>query len=74
MAKFPELQKDIVFFIDNNEMKQGLELENRKICPPSVLLDMKENYPILICSMMNSEDIVKQIEQMKIQNQYYVLE
>lgn len=73
LAEFPELQRHIVCFIDNNVIKQGLELENKKIYPPNILLKQEKKHPIFICSMMNSGDIVNQIKQMKIENMYYVL-
>lgn len=73
LKEIPELQNHIVYFVDNNELKQGKELEGKMIYSPQQLL-IDRNYFILICSMMNSNEIVEQIKKMNLKNKYYIVE
>lgn len=72
LAKYPELQEKTQFFIDNNETKFNMILCGKRVYSAVYLLENHEKYPILICSMMNSKDIVKQIKKMGISNPYYM--
>ncbi len=58
-------------FIDNNKIKQGRELYGRTIYAPEFLQDKK--YTVLICSILNSEEIREQLERMNTENDYIVL-
>jgi SAM-dependent methyltransferase len=69
----PSIIDKVVFFVDNNRMKQGLILAGKKIYSPKYLLQCNNNPLIIIASMMNSEDIIHQIQDMKLLNKYYIL-
>lgn len=58
-------------FIDNNKIKQGRELYGYTIYAPEILED--KNYTVLICSMLNSEDIRIQLDMMNTKNDYIIL-
>lgn len=58
-------------FIDNNKIKQGRELYGWTIYAPEFLQDKK--YTVLICSILNSEEIREQLERMNTENDYIVL-
>lgn len=72
LAKVPELINAVVFFCDSNEMKKGMEICEKKVYPPEYLLSDTNSYPIIICSMLNSKDIVKQIKDMGLGNGYII--
>lgn len=74
LAEFPEMGKKVVCFIDNNELKWGNELVGKQVKSPQCLFNMKEHYPILICSMINAGDIVEQLKEMDACNPHYVLD
>lgn len=73
LAEFPDLQKHIKCFIDNNTAKQGGVLNERKICSPDYLVDNKITDSIVICSMHNAMDIEKQIREMGFDNKIYII-
>lgn len=56
------LECKIAGFVDNNKIKQGRAMYEYSIHPPEFLLD--KSYTVLICSMLNSEAIRMQLEQM----------
>lgn len=70
LAEIPQLQEKIAYFVDNNCMKQGEKLAGKDIFSPMRLLQDKNKYPILICSMLNSKDIVLQINELGLSNVY----
>lgn len=70
LQNIPELQKTIVYFIDNNIMKIGKKILGRQVFAPEKLLQDNISYPILICSIRNSADIERQINKMRIKNCY----
>lgn len=59
-------------FVDNNKIKQGQEMYGYTIYPPNFLQDKK--YTVLICSMLNSENIREQLENMNTDNRYIILQ
>lgn len=65
------LECKIAGFIDNNKIKQGREMFEYKIYPPEFLMD--KNYTVLICSMLNSEDIKTQLQNMHTENEIVIL-
>ena len=73
LARIPELQKKIFYFVDNNQMKQGTKLCNKEIVDPEYIKRDSNLYPIIICSMLNSKDIVEQIKEMHIPNAYITI-
>ena len=62
---------NIAGFIDNNKIKQGRDMFEYKIYSPEFLMD--KNYTVLICSMLNSEDIKTQLENMHTENEIVIL-
>lgn len=70
LEKYPELQGAVQYFVDNNETKYNMILCNKHVHNAKHLVEDGEKYTILICSMMNSNDIVEQIKNMGICNPY----
>lgn len=58
-------------FVDNNKIKQGRQMYGYTIYSPEMLRDKK--YTVLICSMLNSNTIREQLEEMKTENNYIIL-
>lgn len=71
IAKTNLLKCNIKGFVDNNKIKQGREMYGYTIYAPDFLLD--KNYIVLICSMLNSEEIRTQLESMHTKNEIVVL-
>lgn len=65
------LECNINGFVDNNKIKQGREMYGYPIYAPEFLKDKR--YTVLICSMLNSEEIRRQLEDMDTENSYIVL-
>lgn len=65
------LECKIVGFTDNNKIKQGRKMYEYMIYPPEFLID--KNYTVLICSMLNSKEIMNQLENMHTKNEIVVL-
>ena len=61
----------IVVFIDNNKIKQGRTMYGYKIYAPDYLLD--KHCTVVICSMLYSEQIKKQLEAMHTENEIVIL-
>lgn len=61
----------IVGFVDNNKIKQGRTMYGYKIYAPDYLLD--KYCTVVICSMLYSEQIKKQLEAMHTQNEIVIL-
>ena len=72
IAEHKELLEHIDYFVDNNTIKQSMQICGKNVFAPSHLLQEKEA-TILICSMKNSHDIEKQLSQMNTELEYYVL-
>lgn len=73
LANFPQIKKNILFYSDNNSNKWGLTLDNKKVCAPDKILEVNGDVLILICSMLNSEDIFKQLENLGIKNNIVIM-
>lgn len=71
--KNPNLEKKVRFYIDNNTMKQGQGINGIRMYSSDKLLEREFEEPILICSMQNADEIIKQIEGMHISNKCYVI-
>lgn len=67
LISISELSKcNIIAFVDNNHLKQNTEIYNIKIISP---FDIKDNTaPILIASMLHTNDIYEQIIKMQLPN------
>lgn len=65
------MQCRIKGFVDNNKIKQGRKIYDHMIYPPEYLKDKK--YTVLICSMLNGEQIKQQIDQMDTENEVIIL-
>lgn len=65
------MQCQIKGFVDNNKIKQGRKIYGYMIYSPEYLKDKK--YTVLICSMLNGEQIKQQIDQMCTENEVIVL-
>ncbi len=61
----------IVGFVDNNKIKQNRTMYGYQIYTPEWLLD--KNYTVVICSMLYSEQIKKQLQDMDTENEIVVL-
>ena len=61
----------ILGFVDNNRIKQGREMYGRPIYAPDYLQD--KQYMVVICSMLYSEQIRQQLEDMHTQNEIVIL-
>lgn len=61
----------IVGFVDNNKIKQGRTIYGYKIYAPDYLLD--KHCTVVICSMLYSEQIKKQLEAMHTENEIVIL-
>lgn len=70
LQRMPQLMEQVKYFIDNNETKVGKKIMDKEVFSPQKLAEDEVPYPILICSMASAKDIVKQISQMGIRNQY----
>lgn len=70
LMKTSDLSKcNIAAFVDNNPLKIGKEYGGKKIIAPSELIMIEGS--ILICSMLSTEDIVRQIKDMKLKHKIY---
>ena len=61
----------ILGFVDNNRIKQGREMYGRLIYAPEYLLD--KHGTVVICSMLYSTQIKKQLEDMHTENEIVIL-
>lgn len=61
----------ILGFVDNNRIKQGREMYGRLIYAPEYLLD--KHGTVVICSMLYSAQIKKQLEDMHTENEIIIL-
>ena len=61
----------ILGFVDNNRIKQGREMYGRLIYAPEYLLD--KHGTVVICSMLYSAQIKKQLEDMHTKNEIVIL-
>lgn len=71
IAKTDLLECNIKGFVDNNKIKQGREMYGYTIYAPDFLKD--KNYTVLICSMLNSDTIREQLEEMNTENGFIIL-
>jgi len=69
----PKLREQLLFFVDNNTVKQGSIIANKEIKAPVEILSLDDNVIICICSMKNGEDIKKQLIGMGIKQEIIVL-
>lgn len=73
LANNQALTDKILYFIDGNPLKNGKKLMDRNIFSPEKLLGIRDNYPILICSMRNHNEIVDKLKQLNITNKYMIV-
>lgn len=71
MATTDLLDCKIKGFVDNNKIKQGRKMFGYMIYSPEFLLN--KNYIVLICSMLNSKEIMIQLENMHTKNEMVIL-
>lgn len=74
LANYENLNQHVFCFVDNNTIKVGTELEDRKIISPNEIANVDLDIPILICSIYNVKEIRQQIKDMQIQNPCYSFE
>lgn len=72
LAIYPELKKRIRYCIDNNPGKWGTLFSGKEVIKPEKISGEDKELPIVICSMLNAQDIVAQIRQMNIENEFFV--
>lgn len=63
---------DIKCFVDNNPLKSGTKLNHLCVKLPSEV-EFDDAYTILVCSMLNSKEIEKQIKSLKLKNKLIIL-
>lgn len=63
---------DIKYFVDNNPLKSGTKLNDFYVKLPNEL-EFNNDYTILVCSMLNSKEIEKQIKNLKLKNKLVIL-
>lgn len=72
MQKYPELIKDVVFFIDNNKGRTGAMFYGRRVYTPEVLSatgeGISKNAVLLVCVMQAKDEIRGDIDSLKINN------
>lgn len=73
IANFPQLSDKILFFVDNNPLKIGKEIVGKKVVTPSQIVQVGQDYPIMICAIRGAKDIEKMLLEMNIENEYIVL-
>ena len=71
LGNTPLSKCNIIAFLDNDFKKQGLKLKNVTVYPPAVLREHKA--PIIIASALFSDEIIKQIKEMGINNKIIVM-
>lgn len=64
-------RSNILFFVDNDEKKHSSMIRNKKILDPKEI--KKTNATIIICSALHSKEILKQINEMGLNNPNIVL-
>lgn len=62
---------NIKYFVDNNKNKIGTNIQGIEIVSPNSII--KTNYPIIISSMLNSQKILEQINEIKLENEIIIL-
>lgn len=72
LSQRPELLDKIEFFIDNNKEKQKRLLAGKSIYAPQRLYQFQQ-LDVVICSMLNSKEMIQQLQSMKIKNKYICL-
>lgn len=65
------LECNLLGFVDNNSIKQGREMYGYQIYSPSFL--QKQSCTVLICSMLNGNEIEKQLQGMGTNNDYIII-
>lgn len=71
MATTDLLECKIQGFVDNNKIKHGREMYGYTIYSPIYLID--KNCTVLICSMLNGQEIKAQLEELNMGNEIIVL-
>ena len=72
LTEIPSLENKVECFIDNNINKQGTTYWGKEIFGPDVLM----SYPdaiIMVCIMINRDSVIKQIQEMNIKNELFLL-
>jgi len=72
LADKPEIVNHVIGFVDNNAVKVGKKILGISIFSPRELLLKDMEYPIIICSMQCSADIINQMREMSMKNEYFV--
>ena len=69
---YPEVRRQIVFCVDNNPSKQGKAFSSLEVFSSDKIKE-NEDATVLVCSMLYSSDIVKQLQSMNVSNPVIVL-
>lgn len=72
LADKPEIVNHVIGFVDNNAVKVGKKILGISIFSPRELLLKDMEYPIIVCSMQCSADIINQMREMSMKNEYFV--
>lgn len=72
LTEIPGLENKVECFIDNNSNKQGTTHWGKEIFGPDVLMSYP-NAIIMVCIMINRDSVIKQIREMKLKNELFLL-
>lgn len=73
LSQYPELKKNLLFFVDNNSVKWKMKFGNKEVKSPEILESLEEDVVVVICSMQNGMEINEQIKGIGIENHIMVL-
>ena len=73
LFQYPELKKNLLFFVDNNSVKWKMKFGNKEVKSPEILESLEEDVVVVICSMQNGMEINEQIKGIGIENHIIVL-
>ena len=71
-ANYPELRDKVKWIVDNNSKRWGQIFWDKEIKSPQSLYSLQD-IPILICVMLNNNEVMEQIENMGIKNKVYIM-
>ncbi|MEG1718449.1 MAG: class I SAM-dependent methyltransferase, partial [Bacteroidales bacterium] len=61
-------EANILFFVDNDSKKEGMQIIGKEVISPEALLQLKEPFDIVVVSALFSLEISKQIKAMGLKN------
>ena len=71
-AQYPELKTKVLWIVDNNSKRWGQTFWDKEIKSPQSLLDNMD-IPIMLCIMLNNNEVVEQMKGMGLKNKVYIM-